>query len=280
VAKSKFPTLTAVLGSSKGKRFILKKPEYACGSGRKCQVRLKGEFVSELHFTVRTREDGNWAIQNSSEYGTLVNAQRVETRVLSDGDKIQIGTGNVLVFNTAGSEEAQQLATEDNGEAGSGISSKTIAIAAGVAIYLAGMFYAITMMTGSTESSQGGSISISQIDSAVSSTMEYMKIGSSTDPDKAAAPANTTLLSVRYFRILELQAGAGSRADLDKEYEALEQDLRSTMYAAYKAMATGQTNRSIELFDEIYARVPDIRAPVTAMALTMRSQVGGTSGNE
>ena len=138
MAKSKFPVLTAIVGPSKGKRFVLKKESYLCGLDRKCPIRLKGDFVSDEHFSVRIRDDGNWVIENKSEYGTLVNAARVETRILSDGDNIQVGTANVLVF-TAAQSDVPNLKAEGSGS--SALSGKKIAIGIGILAYVAAMIY-------------------------------------------------------------------------------------------------------------------------------------------
>ena len=101
---AKYSRLTGKAGSCKGKKIQLKQDSMTLGSARGNLIRLKGDYVSQEHAVIRKRVDARWMIENKSEYGLLVNAERVEARVLVHGDTIQIGSANLLAF-----EDLQQL---------------------------------------------------------------------------------------------------------------------------------------------------------------------------
>jgi pSer/pThr/pTyr-binding forkhead associated (FHA) protein len=279
VAKSKHPLLTAIVGPSKGKRFTLKKDTYACGADRKCAIRLKGEFVSDEHFIIRIRDDGNWIAENKSEYGTLVNAQRVETRILSDGDKIQIGTGNILVFSSAEST-ASKVPVDDDG--GSGLSGKKIGIGVAILVYVAAMIYGAMVLTGDDSTGTRTSIGIAGIESAVASTLEFMqgKVLKTNTEVKGARTVDKAAPSYRYFNILDLQRRGVNPAELESEYQALEKELNTKMYAVYQLMSAGRNKAALKILDEVYSTVPDVRAPITVLSLSLRTKIQRSESSE
>lgn len=279
MAKSKYPVLTAIVGPSKGKRFVLKRDSYTCGLDRKCAIRLKGDFVSDEHFVVRVRDDGNWVAENKSEYGTLVNAARVETRILSNGDNIQVGTGNVLVFTSAQSTGPDLKA--DIGDT-TGFSGKKLAIGLGILMYIAAMVYAAWLFTSEDPSNGQLSIGVSRIDTEVSRTIDYIKQNKSDglSMGKAGVVVDRAVPSYRYFRILAMQEAGVPASTLEEEYQLLEEELRSKLYSVYKLMASGQRNAALKALDDIYAMVPDVRAPITVFALSLRPTVDGSKLGE
>jgi pSer/pThr/pTyr-binding forkhead associated (FHA) protein len=278
VAKSKYPLLTAIVGPSKGKRFTLKKDTYACGVDRKCAIRLKGEFVSDEHFIIRIRDDGNWIAENKSEYGTLVNAQRVETRILSDGDKIQIGTGNILVFSSAEST-ATEVPVDDGG---SGLSGKKIGIGVAILVYVAAMIYGAMVLTGDDSTGTRTAIGIARIESTVASTLEFMqgKTLKTNTEVKGARLVDKAAPSYRYFKILDLQTRGVNPAELESEYQALGKELNTKMYAVYQLMSAGRNRAALKILDEVYATVPDVRAPITVLSLSLRTKIQRSESSE
>lgn len=278
MAKNKYPILTAIVGPSKGKRFTLKKESYTCGADRKCAIRLKGEFVSDEHFMVRVRDDGNWVAENKSEYGTLVNAQRVETRILSDGDNIQIGTGNVLVFTSA--ESIVKEVASSGGD--SNFSAKKLGIGVAILAYVAVMVYGAMVLTGDSTTGGKPSLGIGRIDTAVTDTLEYMK-GQSLKTSALAEGTRTVdkaVPSYSYFRILDLQSSGDNAGELEAEYQVFEQDLHNKMYSVYQLIASGRTKAALSLLNEVYATVPDVRAPITVLALSLRTRIEGSTRSE
>ena len=88
-------------GKLTGKRIRLKKTEYRIGSDRRCDIRLKGNFLSPLHAVLKIRDEGQWVIQNRSPNQTLVNDRIIDSRPLVVGDVIQIGAEILLKFEVA-----------------------------------------------------------------------------------------------------------------------------------------------------------------------------------
>jgi pSer/pThr/pTyr-binding forkhead associated (FHA) protein len=62
------------------------------GRGTKCDVRVSdsAKGVSRVHCVIE-KERANWRLLDYSTNGTFVNGQRVQERLLKDGDKIIVG---------------------------------------------------------------------------------------------------------------------------------------------------------------------------------------------
>jgi tetratricopeptide (TPR) repeat protein len=94
--------LHVIGGHDRGKRFELHLPETHIGRGTDQDVVLSDIAVSRRHVTVLS-EGGRFRIKDlGSGNGTLVNGQRVETKILVDGDHIEIGQ-TVMRFEHAAS---------------------------------------------------------------------------------------------------------------------------------------------------------------------------------
>jgi tetratricopeptide (TPR) repeat protein len=97
--------LHVIGGHDRGKRFELHLPETHIGRGTDQDVVLSDIAVSRRHVTVLS-ESGRFRIKDlGSGNGTLVNGQRVETKILVDGDHIEIGQ-TVMRFEHAASRSA------------------------------------------------------------------------------------------------------------------------------------------------------------------------------
>jgi len=98
--KRQRPWLVLVSGPTQvGKMFSLESP-LTLGRSADCNVRLDEVGVSRVHALFGRREDGTVYLQDlESKNGTYVNGERVETHVLRDGDKIQVGPISILKFS-------------------------------------------------------------------------------------------------------------------------------------------------------------------------------------
>jgi pSer/pThr/pTyr-binding forkhead associated (FHA) protein len=243
---------------------VLKKESYSGGADKKCQVRLRGDFVSAEHFLIRLREDGSWVIQNASEHGTLVNAQRVETRVLTDGDKIQIGTSNVLLFSM---EEATRKAAQREDEAsvvsgGAKVSVKTLLISAALAIYLAGLVALYFIYFKPSAGFSGSTFTAASIENSIESSLAYLEL--QREAPLAAQAISAEDPSALYYRLLT--ADDIGEAEIDE----FANRLRKQMYLALAQLGAGQKAIARTTLREVYVMAPDIRLPSTALALSTR----------
>jgi signal transduction histidine kinase len=103
---------------------VLDDDEVTIGRGTECSLVIPVSHVSRVHATIR-REDKGWAIyDNQSVNGILVNGIRRRFALLSFGDRIDFGRGEILLYRPYDSEyqkalEAQKL--EALGRLASGI---------------------------------------------------------------------------------------------------------------------------------------------------------------
>jgi pSer/pThr/pTyr-binding forkhead associated (FHA) protein len=82
-------------------RFRLAVANYI-GRSEDNQVRLNSDDVSQRHCLIMATGSGFMLKDLQSRNGTFVNGERVEERLLADGDRIQVGSSE-LTFRMPGS---------------------------------------------------------------------------------------------------------------------------------------------------------------------------------
>ena len=94
-------TLTVKVGASRGKVFTLTEDDaFYVGRDSKCQYCIPSGQVSRLHCKFEGRR-GAWSVRDlDSRHGTVVNGEKVSSRVLRPGDVITVG-GNRLRFDVS-----------------------------------------------------------------------------------------------------------------------------------------------------------------------------------
>jgi two-component system, cell cycle response regulator len=94
---SKSAHLVVLAGANVGEMYEVK-GTLIIGRGREADVRVQGDGVSRKHVRLRASL-GKVVLEDlGSTNGTFVNGERVATRSLEDGDKIQVGTTTILKF--------------------------------------------------------------------------------------------------------------------------------------------------------------------------------------
>ena len=88
--------------NSENQRKIPVEPITTIGRTKDNLIRVDEPAVSRRHAQISLTSDGYVLRDLGSENGTYVNGERSETRVLAEGDRIQIGTVR-FVFYDAGS---------------------------------------------------------------------------------------------------------------------------------------------------------------------------------
>ena len=64
-----------------------------------CQIVLEQPFISRLQAVIEVNQNGQVALKNlSGKQTTFVNGQAVDARLLNDGDRIELGAGQTILF--------------------------------------------------------------------------------------------------------------------------------------------------------------------------------------
>ncbi|MBK8480064.1 MAG: GGDEF domain-containing protein [Proteobacteria bacterium] len=88
-------------GSQVGQMFKIE-GEMVIGRGAECTVPITDEGISRQHLRLTEGANGEVSITDlGSRNGTIVNGDRVQSRLLADGDRIQIGSTTILKFSYA-----------------------------------------------------------------------------------------------------------------------------------------------------------------------------------
>ncbi len=96
-----------ISGPLAGQMFKLDEPCIELGRSATAQIRLDDDGVSRNHARVVAQDhDGALVIEDAgSTNGTFVNGSKVQSKVLVDGDRIQIGATSLLKFSYQDSDE-------------------------------------------------------------------------------------------------------------------------------------------------------------------------------
>jgi diguanylate cyclase (GGDEF)-like protein len=92
------PYLIVLAGTSMGAMHLLEKETTIVGRGEKADLRIIDDGISREHSRVVREADQIVLEDLGSTNGTYCNAVRVTRQVLSEGDKIMIGTSTILKF--------------------------------------------------------------------------------------------------------------------------------------------------------------------------------------
>jgi pSer/pThr/pTyr-binding forkhead associated (FHA) protein len=79
-----------------GTRFEVKQPRVVIGRSRDCDIQLADTNVSRRHAELRQEGASYWIVDLGSTNGVEVNGKRVKRAKLSDGDKITVGSTDVM----------------------------------------------------------------------------------------------------------------------------------------------------------------------------------------
>jgi two-component system cell cycle response regulator len=89
-----------ISGKSVGRMFKITAPEMVIGRATDSQIQLEDEGVSRRHVKVLWAPDGSVRIQDlQSTNGTYCDGVRVESHLLQDGQKVQLGNATILKFS-------------------------------------------------------------------------------------------------------------------------------------------------------------------------------------
>ncbi len=72
------------------------RPEVVLGRSRECDLRVADLNVSRRHAELRREDDTFWIVDLGSMNGTQVNGRRIERERLGDGDRITLGSTEIV----------------------------------------------------------------------------------------------------------------------------------------------------------------------------------------
>ncbi|MBX7168839.1 MAG: FHA domain-containing protein, partial [Pirellulales bacterium] len=114
------PTLFVIRGNDQGARFELRPPVVALGREAASDIQLHDTEVSRQHAELRLEQQRCTIVDLGSSNGTFVNGERVDTRELTSGDHVQVGT-TLLLFTGAVDEADGDIGEQvDIGTSGDG----------------------------------------------------------------------------------------------------------------------------------------------------------------
>jgi diguanylate cyclase (GGDEF)-like protein len=90
--------LIVLAGSNVGEMFKVEQEELVLGRGGNADIRLLDDGISRLHCRVRLIPEGLQVEDLKSRNGTFCNGEKLTSRIIHDGDKLQLGRTSILKF--------------------------------------------------------------------------------------------------------------------------------------------------------------------------------------
>lgn len=112
----KSPYLTFIWGPRMGELYALDKKEVTVGRSSDCDLWVEDSAISRKHFKLQVKKGEIKIVDLGSTNGTHVNGEKVNEKVLKEGDKIQISKDTILEFNYL--DETRKLSDKKRYEMG------------------------------------------------------------------------------------------------------------------------------------------------------------------
>jgi hypothetical protein len=234
---------------------------------------------------INRRKDGEWQVQNRSSNGTLLNQQRHETGTLAHGDTIQLGSEVIVQFvipdqlAEAGKKVDLKADESPKNELKSGKkstkkpASKSLGIQLLVAAIWIGMFMALLLKqdidSGAdrlTKSDIEELILTSRSELSDKSMLETLKLDwLGASDSKIVSPAN----QASGFNVyLSNVTGPSAVAEFerDAQLDKLMESMYQYFFDAWVLESQKRWPEAIERYEQIVARVPDVRITLSHRA--------------
>jgi hypothetical protein len=269
-------TLTPRRGRKNGPEVVLDKTRLRIGVRADCDVVLQGDFVSEVHATLERQQD-DWVLVNVSPHGTYVNRDAVTRHTLRDGDQIQVGAENLLIY---AAPTRMRAGREDAAEAGSGLAQllklDNPAVLAGLAVYAIVMLAGVVFLM-SRGAEAPGAFSRAHVDQVLEATAEVL----ASEDFASQASVATPLLpagdpAALYHRLLRV-AAAGDHSSQSALAEELAREAGSHVMRGWHLEGQRRWREAAQEYTQIIERLPDQRIAITRLALDRRRTARGQS---
>ena len=267
------PKLIIIQGPSKGKQYQLKNFPQTIGSHRKSDIVIKGNFVSDTHAIIEVRDDGLYVISNKSVNGTWINQEKIDSKVLTSGDYIQIGEESLFSFQIPEKTKTNKKETKisPSSKGTSNLFSRP-SILLGLGLYLSIMIGAAFFFMNVKKTDDAITLNAEKVNYIINSTQDFLKSGQlDTTPLNTVtdlSPLNDSQFEsdYLYFSLLYKIRKKNNTREIEKIISVI---LNKISFHLFQAWHFEQQKKWAEASREYYkieAIVPDMRCPSTQFA--------------
>jgi hypothetical protein len=261
------PEVKVIAGTATPKKLKLTQSVHSLGSSEDSDIRVTGNKVSAQHATIEFEQaSGDWLIRNKSSHGVLVNSKPVDVAKIKPGDHIQIGESLLLEFS--GKVVSKKTDKAKGSTAGAKPSSRKMLLYIAGGVYALAMVAVIMFFSASGSESDSNNITSDYLVKVLDSTRTHLAEFSIADSDKESAVRNMRSTGL-YYKILY----AENAADKQKYIDELVAELDGRVFQAWLFEAQGDYPRALKEYREIEQIVPDVRAPITKVAIWRLSEI-------
>lgn len=252
------PELRVEHGRARPSRLRLNRPSYTIGSAADCDIVTQGDKVSAVHATVELDSTtGGWVVRNKSNFGILVNRRPADVATIAPGDQIQVGESLLLSFQ---GKLARSGTTAEPAKQKRGGSTRQVVIGALVGVYLLGIGALMIVLSAGGDKSADGGLTADYLEDVLTATEQHLQ--DLRLPAGESEPGSIQA-SQLYYRIGLGVAGEQRSRDIARLLETLD----GLMFQAWLLEQRGDRREAYEHYREVEELVPDVRAPVTRVAI-------------
>lgn len=254
-------------GANAGKAYELREGSLRIGASPECEIVVKDQYVADVHAMIERRAE-QWVISNRSVNGTLVNAVRVDSKVLVADDIVQIGAGTLLAFEVREPKKKKAKAPKEGratgGAQGAAAWLRNPAVLVGGGAYLVAIvlfFWWLSGLRGTGDFAPIGADEANRIVARLEAELAKRFPGEGSATERTAAdPADP---GAAFHELRALEAGASTDARARELVATISQRVRAELFAAWELEAQGRYREAMEHYRAVQAAVPDwsVEAP-------------------
>lgn len=266
-------------GAHPGREYVLQGPRLTLGSGRDCGIVLRDRYVAECHAVLDRRSDDVWIIKNHSVNGTFVNDERIDTRSLAAGDMIQIGPATTLEVHVETRGKGTQRRRERQGQGRQGATLlRRPGLLIGLGAYLL-ILVGVGVLLSRLDREMTPELSVYLVhrvmeeSRAVLAAPRTLPAGERVAVDREAIIAANAEPAAHYYRWLAYKRHVthGDMPHDDTKEAAMIEDMlervEQQLFRAWNLELQEQWGAAIAAYDKVLEIIPDIRVPITRLAV-------------
>lgn len=272
---SKIEKINVIAGPSKGKTYTLKDAKVVIGSGSECDIAIGGKFVDELHAELIHQEDGRWQLINHSINGTLVNQEMIDSRLLSHGDVIQVGSESLLGFQVIDKDTTKKRSTEGKEKQDyKGVALfKNPIVFIGLGIYLVLIIIVVVFVMDARKTKTTPILQVAEVNNSIKETQ--IKLGKIEAHGCASVPTQKwgkridrdAELAADYYTLVNAKQSDDSDVSKEELIKSIIDKIKQDLFQAWLLEKQGKVKHAILRYQRIADTIPNIHCATTKLAI-------------
>ncbi len=262
-------SLRVIHGPDQGKRFDLDHSPMILGS-QQCDIVLAGAYLSRRHAELTQNKQGDWTLSSLSVNDTRVNQAKIDSRVLENGDILQLGTETRLQFDANKKTQAKDRQKQKPKSTSAWKMTRRTLVIAGISVYLVAFLMAIIFLSNWESEKKQAELSQAAVQQALKDTEKQLLSSAGAGCGTVGMVISETIpihADNLYYRLLQLKDSGKNKAQVKAVAEDLMNKIRNNWFQVWRLEGQGQWQDAMTHYRVLAGQMPDIRCPSTRMAM-------------